>query len=814
MPGSEANSTQNPDSMFHDDLKEHVIQETVQFDEDGDVQIENEFRPLNPNFLKVGEDGLENAVVNFLQRPVVVEEFSWLTGDLPLTSKFTLDFPGTLLSRLMIQQKIAGFRYFRADLVIRLQVNAQPFNAGRFMLWWEPFYLSQSHLPSNVKHFGGITGYRHVDLDLASSTASEIRIPYMSPLAYTDLVSGFGEMGAIHGVVYSKLTGGDDVEGTVWAHFENVCLEMPTGIPLHTYTSTRLKTQGFSDKTVGATKKPESPKKPEGKSVLPAKKDEKKKAKGDWQTMFDSQKSVAESLKGIPVIGEIATGISWLATGASFVAGLFGWSRPTNPDFETPVSVRYLRNFCNFNGNTLSKPLALDARNEIMVPSGFTGTDQDEMCFAHVLSQPVYLDRFEYNTSEAPGSLLWAWPIHPAACLTDVSDTAVNRFNTFLSFTANCFNLWRGSINYIFRVVKTPFHSGRIRLIFVPGALPGSSVSDIDFDKCYTQVVDLRDSNEFEFSIPYVSNTLWRPISSKTFFDVGDVTTGIPTGMLYVQVLNTLKAAGQADPNIEIIVETHAGDDFQFAELRLSPIVDVLEEYTPPPVLRSIPSLKVQGRFFPSNDIAGVEPNKSTTGEVVTSFRQCLKRYTQMSPKTTVATTDTTFVKLLPYSTASNDFNVTDLFSYVSHIYRNLSGSMRVLLIPIKTSTDPFYEFDLRYEENNNDSDDAFCFTVPRDFPTAIDTNAAPAGKMFDSEKFVEFDVPWYQQMPMLPTAVGLPATRSFESTETSRIPQNRGSVISIYNGVFTVNRSIGEDFSFSYLIGPPVTTSVANPDL
>lgn len=856
MSTSGANQTQQPQSLFHDEVKEIVQQETVQFIEDGDVQTEDNLISINPDYLRVGEDSLTNAVVNFLQRPVVVSEFTWTSGDAALTEKFRLSFPGTLLSRAMQQQKIAGFRYFRADLVLRLQVNAQPFNAGRMILWWEPFGNSQSITPSNVRHFGGITGYKHVDLDVANSTAVELKIPYMSPLAYTDLITGFGEMGLAHGCIYSSLTGGDDVEGTLWAHFENVRLEMPTGMPLHTFTTTPTRLQAQSN------------------TVLKDKPKEKKKGKGDWQSLFDAQSQAAKSLNGIPVIGEVATAITWFADAASWVSGLFGWSRPTNPDFETPVSIRYLRNFCNFNGNTLSKPLSLDARNEIVLPKGYVGTDEDEMCFAHILSQPVYMTRFDYTTSETPGTLLWSWPVSPASCLTTVAGTQVTRQNTFLSFVSDAFSLWRGGINYHFKVIKTPFHSGRLRFIFVPGAVHSTPVASLDLDKCFTQIVDLRDNNEFDFTIPYVSNTLWTEIANRPNYADGELQRGKPTGVLYVEVLNTLKAAGQADPKVEVIVETSAHSDFQFAELELDDRVVIAEDFPPASItlkaqmnsdfqflfeetterlkdngrvkiavneavhkyqgpgdpkfimnfykqdskrirqfrskLNEFPPthLKAQIMFFPSIDMEGVKPNLVTTGEVVTGFRQCLKRYTQMSPKTTpdIPATEGSFNRLYPYSTSSNDGNVTDLFSYVSHIFRVMSGSMRVLLVPTDDTTAHTYDFDLAYPVYAGDDIDVPFCTPALGARDTVPTSSRARAKFFSSEQLIEFDVPWYQEVPIMPTPLGRIPGRDFDSADPSKIPQNRDSAIDFYKGNFTVNRSIGEDFNFSYLVGPPIS--------
>lgn len=791
MPGGSGESTQNqtPQSLFHDEEKEIVTEQTVQFQEDGSTELVDERIAFNPDFLKTGEDGLVNNVINFLERPVVVSEFTWLNSAPVLSELSSLNFPSVLLSRAMQQQKIAGFRYFRADLVVRVQVNAQPFNAGRLIVYWSPFNQSQSVVPSNLQHLGGITGYRHVDLDVAESTAVEIRIPYMSPLAYTDLISGFGEMGTMKIIVYSKLTGGDDVEATTWAHFENIRLEMPTGMPLHAFTNPKI--QGTP--SVGG--KDSIHKKPANADKI------KEKKKGDFQTLFDAQTKVADKMSGVPVIGEIAGAIKWFTEAASFVSGMFGWSRPTNPEFETPVSIKFLRNFANFNGNTLSKPLSLDARNEITLPKGAMSSELDEMCFAHVLAQPVFTDSFQMSTGNTPNTLLWKWPVHPASCLSILDSGVVTRSNTYLSFVSDLFTLWRGGICYHFKVVKTPFHSGRIRLTFVPGALYTTDYTTIDKDKCFTQVVDLRDANKFDFEIPFVSNRLWNDVVEKAEFTDDNLMRSKPTGMLYIEVLNTLKAAGQAETHIEFIVESCAGPDFQFAELKRQIACNILETIpTPRP--------KVQIAFFPSKDVEGYYANTVSTGEVVTSFRQILKRYCQMSQDfTPTPTTELPLVYLFPYDTGSYDSAVKDLYSYVSHIYRVYSGSMRLVLTP-KEQITTVRNFLLHY------ADDSLSMTrgwsvlgIPNASDDSEMTRANPIGKLFPSEEFVEFDIPWYQPMSILPTGVGQIPSSSYASTVANKIPQNSGSYLKFTTGSYAVSRSIGEDFNFGYLIGPPVTT-------
>lgn len=762
------------------------------FHEDGVMVEEEPSSAFDTSTVLAATDGLENSVKSFLARPVLVEEFQWLSADDALNTKFNLNFPSSWFARPMIKEKISGFRYFRGDLVVRLQVNAQPFNAGRLLMYWEPFQKTQSAVPTSVQHFGGITGYRHIDLDVAEATSAELRITYMSPLTHIDLVTGAGEMGNMVCKVYSKLTGGTSVEASVWAHFENVSLEMPTGLPIHAYTSTHVdkfyRVQAHSG------------------GVSQAKKTEPKK--GDFQTLFDSQKTVADKFGDIPVIGEIFKGISWVTDIASGVAGIFGFSKPTNPDFETGVTPRYFRGFTNFNGQTLSKPLGLDARNSVIQPAGTFGTQDDEMALAAILQKPVFMDHFQMATGDAPGKILWKWPVHPTSCVKSPDETRVVNLETYLSYLSHMFRFWRGGLTYIFKIVKTPYHSGRVRFVFVPGGTMTTDPTTIDRDKCYSQVVDIRDVTEHSFNVPFVSNRYWERCDrvNNTY---APISLRPPTGIVICEVLNTLRNGGASAPNIEFLVETHAAKDFQFGYFSYD------SAFTPARNVPGPPPTKIQahsGDFFPSRELAGVLPNAFTMGEAITSLRQVLKRVTRIG-NAPFSASRWEYPVLDTYGAQPD--TVFDVFSYVSQLYRMMSGGMRLTFLPTAAGTIPIQTISLLPEYPSPTTD-----FWTRTFPWYVSSkftneqNGNPVAKFVPSQEgLIDVDVPWYQPAQATLTGVGQPYDISYYTTTPNVVPVNRGTRILYEPEVTTyVSRSIAEDFSFGYLIGVPLTVWIVDP--
>jgi hypothetical protein len=787
-PGSSSNNSGAPQSMFHQEGQAQMTEQTVKFLEDGDVEVSGEQQTtLDDRYFRAAGDGLENSVHGFLSRPVIMDTFAWTSAQLVLANVVPIrTYPNDWLSRTMISQKTAGFRYFRGTLVVKVQINAQPFNAGRIIIYFNPFNFSEATNPSSITHLGGITGYRHVDLDLGVSTAAELRIPFMCPLTHIDLLTGAGNMGSVRGIVYSRLTpAAASVEGTVWAHFEDIDIQMPTGLPALAFSKEHKERYTVQGKI------------------------ETEKKKGNIEQLFSDQSSVAKRLGDIPIIGEVARGVGWFCDQAAGLAGMFGFSKPTESETVTAVDYKLIRNMTNFNGKTLSKPMGLDARNTTVVPSGMFGTPADEMAIATIAQKPIYMSRFTMDTTQGPGTVLWRWPVHPASCEKITASPKFYWNNTYLSYLSHCFEFWRGGINYHFKVVKTVFHSARVTAYFVPGAIITTDFSTIDLDKCYKKVVDLRDANFFEFSIPFVANSVWKANDK--------ITSGIapsaicysePTGMIYLEVQTTLVTSPSAASSIDFIVETSACDDFQFAFSELKQQLSVQLDEIPAPSAR----FRVQSNaepLFEARKLENFDPNIVSMGEAITSFRQVLKRYNQISPTPMPVPAATLKNVVYPYICQQGASKVVDLFSFVSQIYRMQAGGMRVMFASVDGATVPPTVVTLApYRTVNSSGTDDYFRTLSDAIPN--DLNAArPQVLSYNSlEKYLEVDVPFYQPYPAMPTAVGeMEAVSDNTGIGLKQVPFNLGPSLFVQNTIpYQVYRIPGEDFSFGYLIGPPLT--------
>nr|QRQ90143.1 MAG: hypothetical protein 2 [Riboviria sp.]QRQ90159.1 MAG: hypothetical protein 2 [Riboviria sp.] len=183
------------------------------------------------------EESRTHGILDILSRPVLLTDSTsiWSTSkpanayptDAISNSVFT--FPTSILNKSAnIVRKLAGFTYFKADVKVRVMVNAQAFSQGKLWIWFSPYELGAG-TQTSADNLAAKTGYPGVELDVASGVPVEFSIPYCAPNSHYTLTSGEGTMGDLFLTVLSPLTI-SDASISVFAWFENIDLTMPTGV--------------------------------------------------------------------------------------------------------------------------------------------------------------------------------------------------------------------------------------------------------------------------------------------------------------------------------------------------------------------------------------------------------------------------------------------------------------------------------------------------------------------------------------------------------------------------------------------------------
>lgn len=642
-----------------------------------------------------------HTISNFLERPLRIWSGQFSTSNTQSQVLYSGTFPDVLLSDPMYNEKISGFVGLRANVEVTVQINAQKFQQGRLRLQYLPYqkYLINKTAMINST-LTGMTSCPGVDIDICGGSNPQSRIaqatfviPYVSPHAYINLIKGHGTMGQINLFVYSPLLSGSsespNCEVTIWARFIEPKLAFPTSAKPFFSPATR--------------------------THIAQVRGEAKKLK-QTGVISNTLGSIAETLhtaSKIPVIGSYMAIPEWIATSGEALCKLFGWSKPTLP---MDTKLRTTNCMANYNGQDSSHKMALSADNEIDTPSGIGGTDLDEMALSSIFKIPAYWQQFTWSTSQTTtDQILWTDAVTPMK-YSSIADTTNGISMTPIGYVANCFGLWRGSLVYTFKLVKTGFHAGRLRVFYVPyevaSNLPIGSAPVNEIEKNYQIVVDIEESDTFSFKVPYVATKPWM----NTEAIHGSINEEIPisTGYIVVTVLNELRAVSTVSSSINVLVEISGGDDLTFACPQAPQFVPGIPTAEKSPNRMIEHEAQVFGTavetqrneaqlLYDPDSITNIDPLTNWSpeahciGEKIVSARQLIKRTNYIGSIVENRTNynnavnsqnNNTLGVINPYGMKYSSSTGIDYLSYFSYLYAFFRGGIRLKIASIAQSAD------------------------------------------------------------------------------------------------------------------------------
>lgn len=201
---------------------------------------------------------------------------------------------------------------------------------------------------------------------------------------------------------------------------------------------------------------------------------------------------------------------------------------------------------------------------------------------------------------------------------------------TMVGFVSAAFELWRGSLRYKVQVAKTAYHSGRLRISYVPGGK--KALTDVyDYDHAYSWILDLRTSNEIEFEVPYTAVTPWLSTVEPDDLNI-QRTVG---GVLCISVLNNLIAPSTVSSQVDINVWVSGGSDFELARPTVSKYIPV--SIPAAPMMRAqvneddqtigFNDFGTAAEMFQMAKTSTVDAAALSVGEAVLNLRTVIKRF-------------------------------------------------------------------------------------------------------------------------------------------------------------------------------------------
>lgn len=771
------------------------VVETVTFHNEEEVIVKE-----YPRYVSIGGqlasaclDTKAHDIKSFLGRPFLCASGVWSATHTRKTQLQTIELPAHCLNNASFADKVRGYYGFRAKAVCRVQVNSQKFQQGRLLLHYLPQStgMSTGRKATALASLMTISQQPHVELVLNEDTEVRLEIPYVSTTMYYDLINKVNDFGTFYLTVYSPLATGagtTQCSYSIWCHFEDVELAYPcapqSGIKVG---------RGRGGKSAGAIDQTGAELSSEGM--------------GPISGLMQRGSNAMAILSEIPLISSFTAPTSWMLSIMGRAANSLGYCKPTGAE---PLDKRAVFAYMNnVNAVDNSTKLSLLSDNHVAELPGFAGTDIDEMSFNHFLSVSSYYVSNSWTTLQTVGTLVASFNLAPVDFVS-VTTATVNsvaypvKFHSPLSYLANIFQLYRGSITMTFKFSKTEFHSGRLLVAFFPGT--GSNPSFANTQYVFREVIDIRKASEFSITFPWTSITPYLPV-------------GKNYGVVQVFVINPLVAPENLSTSVDVIYEVSCAPDFEFAvpvPAREAPIVFVPQSG----LSAAIGGKNALSASIDHDAVAPeLEPALYCVGERVQSIRQLVKRFTtfwfngssELPYPTMMIEPSVHYLARLKITggPASIATMRTDMLSYFSGCYRFTRGGVRVKIFD-PAGLETYMAANIRVASGSTGPPIIMNPVHPKgtcDHP-ALSVSRLSGG--------AELEMPFYSGTHC--THIRF-ASDQTATEQISRPTTDSQQLLQVTQGVnFSENarvyRAASDDFSFGFFIGtmPTCSAGVFNP--
>jgi len=555
--------------------------------------------------------GNYQSIIDFMAKPHLINQTTWASTDTAntiLSSSSTPSIGSYLASVTEWANKLQGFNLCRGTAVLKLVLNATPFQAGMLLLHFLP-NINERESGTDLMYNSSLSAkvqQPSVAIDCRDS-AVELRIPYVNSYNWFELKDAIHDWGNFYISVLSPLavdaSGQLTADVSLYLSFEDFELAAPLCAQARRPRS-KVISKGEA----------------EAEAVMGG---------GPVSSALRTVSNIADAVSSVPSLSAYATPVAWAADLAAGVASWFGFSKPvmqTAPIYTYEQSNRYQT---TTDGVDTSYPLTWRTDNTLRVLEDVSLRDEDEMSFeflkrVHTLALPGTPTSYSLSwaNSTTSGTSLTTNPIYvsPTSIYfqntsTDGAHVTTWKQGSPVFALSQMFSHWRGSFKVRFKFVKTQFHTGRLQFTWTPGhttlTAPDLNTSILSL----REIVDIRFCDEVTLELPYLITSPFLPISNT------GVTAGSYSGRLDVIVLNELRAPETVSSSIEVLMFWFAGDDFEFNG------ADAGARYFPPYKAHAVPVLDtvIGDQAVP---VKNSSPADECFGEYFCSIKQLLQRYT------------------------------------------------------------------------------------------------------------------------------------------------------------------------------------------
>lgn len=464
-------------------------------------------------------------------------------------------------------QRLSGAYGIKFSIVFTLQVAASPFHQ---CVLASAFQYGGCQIGTNTKYrrlsnAGSVTNLPHVRMDISETTMTELKVPFL------------------YGNEFYPVSGIDQFQGNygVWGLAQILGYQAVAALAAPTFkVSVHLQDVELfgADNNASTTITLQS-----GVMVKEAR---------ETQIVSKTLKTAAKVgnfvAKYVPALSAIAGPTAWALDIAGGVASYFGFSRPL---LKEPPGTIY-RGATAYEQNVdipaRSTAVGLMSSNTLAISTNFGACTVDEMALKFITSQFSQVLAGRITTTNLHGTVIYACTVSPSVfwfrtpATTPYCNIIFPRDsaalisasgNSFLPSSlmniSSYFRLWRGSITFRITFAKTKYHAGRYMISYNPKTTvvysqSAAAITTVDGPETvagnvqpygYSQIMDLKDSNVFEFSVPYFCEQPYL-----TFFS--------SSGSVSIVCIDPLQAPSTVTSSVPFLVEVAGGEDYELADFQ------------------------------------------------------------------------------------------------------------------------------------------------------------------------------------------------------------------------------------------------------
>lgn len=563
----------------------------------------------------------ETTIDSVLQRRVHILEL--VTQDGKIDTLFNPLF--LFLTHDSVAGKISGFTQIRGTLKLEVEISAAPGNYGLFKIAYYPSELAsvadQHRYASYEARRMFISTLQGVDILVPHVSRAQLEIPLLTTHSAVSLVGLDGSSGSnvyIKDIIPIKHFQGGDVSlrVQVYASISNANLHG---------------TSAFME--AHAEDKP----------------------RGTLSGIASNLATTMQMINGIGMKFKIPMQVVDAIGTAAGVAAMFGLSRPSDVEIG-----QYLPNEMGLMSLTNARlplnPLGLDAKNQINFGPHLAGDKEDNLLLSNIITRTCYIGSFAWKATDARNTELGTLMINPMMGITD----AKRKYLTPMAFVANCFDVWRGSIDVILTVCASSYHQGQVVAYYDPYT---TAVGTDSFSQSVKTVIDLGMTQEVSFRVNWASPEFLKSVRPvRNLVELSNIrNVGVSdNGVVTFKVLSPLISNAEVTQDVHIAVSVRAAADMVFGVPR-NPVegARIIHPEIPDVAVETTP--QAQGTPIPDRETKSDSCSHCNSKKTAIGRKIC--RVTCSAKETVGGVIDTVTLQgpaVIPFSTRTSGYYAND----------------------------------------------------------------------------------------------------------------------------------------------------------